>query len=257
MLERELVLYRQLQAQGIRIGFVTYGDRGDLQYADQLPGLQILCNRWGWPGPIYEQLLPWLHAGWLRRSNVFKTNQANGADVALKAARLWHKPLIARCGYMWSDQAARGGPERAAEVARARRLEDKVFKAADQVVVTTPALREYIVKNYALSPLKIEIVPNYVLTDLFAPAPDGGNPVPNRLCFVGRLSQLKNPHLLVRACAGLEVELVFVGDGPLRSSVAELAADLKVNLRLLGNLPHRELPQILRQSAIFFIGLTN
>jgi glycosyltransferase involved in cell wall biosynthesis len=70
---------------------------------------------------------------------------------------------------------------------------------------------------------------------------------------VGRLSQLKNPQLLIRACAGLDVELVMVGDGPLRPAVEELGAELKVRLRLMGNLPHRELPGVLNQAAIFLL----
>lgn len=253
MLDREIALYQQLQKQDVRVGFVTYGNVGELKYTSQLSGIKILCNRGSWPGVIYEKLLPLLHAGWLRHSQVIKTNQVNGAEVALRAARLWRKPLIARCGYMWSDQAAQGGPDRAAEVKQARRLEARVFSAANQVVVTTPALRDYVVENYDQPSAKIKVIPNYVLTDLFSPDSASGNPVPNLLCSVGRLSQLKNPQLLIRACAGLDVELAMVGDGPLRPVVEELAAELKVRLRLIGNLPHRELPRLLNQAAIFLL----
>lgn len=253
MLDREVALYQQLQKQGVQVGFVTYGDARDLKYTSQLSGIKILCNRWGWPSVIYEKLLPFLHAGWLQHSHIIKTNQVNGADVALRAARLWRKSLIARCGYMWSDQAARGGPERAVEVEQARRLEAKVFSAAHQVVVTTPVLRDYVVEKYHQPAAKIKVIPNYVLTDLFSPDDASGNRVPNLLCSVGRLGQLKNPQLLVRACAGLDVELVMVGDGPLRQAVEELAAELKVRLHLMGNLPHRELPNVLNQAAIFLL----
>lgn len=251
MFEREVALYQQLQAKGIQISFVTYGGAGDLQYADRLPEIKILCNRWRLSRTFYERWLPLFHVPWLWRSDIIKTNQIRGAGVALRAARLWRKPLIARCGYMWSDLTAHSGPERLAEAEQARRIEAQVFGAADRVVVTTPVMRDYAVQKYRLPLAKVQVIPNYVLTDLFSPS--GTKPFSNRLCFVGRLSQEKNPLSLVKACAGLDIELVIVGDGPLRASIAKLADDLNVNIRLVGNIPHLELPKILHQSAIFLL----
>jgi len=251
MFEREVALYRRLQAHGIQVTFITYGDASDLAYAGRLPGIRILCNRWGLPARIYKSLLPVLHGLSLARASVYKTNQTDGACAALWAARLWHKPLIARCGYMWSDLAAHSGPERQNEAEHARHKESLVFHAAQRVVVTTPAMRDYAVQQYQLSPTRVQVIPNYVLTDLFYP--DGTDPVPNRLCFIGRLGNEKNPLALVEACAGLGTELVMVGNGSLRAAIAEMAERLGVNVRLLGNQPHTSLPDILRRSAIFLL----
>jgi glycosyltransferase involved in cell wall biosynthesis len=251
MFEREVALYRRLQEHGVQVTFVTYGDASDLAYARRLLGVRILCNRWGLAQARYERWLPWLHGPWLWRADIIKTNQTNGADVALRAARLWRKPLIARCGYMWSDLAARGGPERLAEAEQARRIESLVFNASDKVVVTTPAMFDYTVQQYQLPLNKVRVIPNYVLTELFSP--NGTNPVPNRLCFIGRLSSEKNPCALVEACTGLDTELVMVGDGPLRTTIIEMANRLVINVKLLGNQPHAKLPEILRQSAIFLL----
>lgn len=251
MFEREVAIYRRLQQNGLRVTFVTYGDASDLRYAGRIPGIRILCNRWGLPTRLYERWLPLLRGWGLWRADVYKTNQTDGADVALSAARLWRKPLIARCGYMWSDLAAHSGADRVAEAGRARHTEERVFHGARRVVVTTPANRDYAVQKHALPADKVRVVPNYVLTDLFTP--DGTNPNHNRLCFIGRLSPEKNPLALVQACAGLEVELVMVGGGPLRASVLELAERLDVNVNLMGNVPHVELPDVLRQCVMFLL----
>ena len=37
MLDRELALYRKLQERGVDIEFVTYGDKADLGFVDQIP----------------------------------------------------------------------------------------------------------------------------------------------------------------------------------------------------------------------------
>ena len=120
-LEREIALYLRLGEKGVHVTFITYGGSGDLQYASQHDGIEILCNRWNLPPRWYERLLPFLHARILRSADVIKTNQTNGADVALRAARIWRKPLIARCGYMWSEFAQRRGATNEVELARKMR----------------------------------------------------------------------------------------------------------------------------------------
>jgi glycosyltransferase involved in cell wall biosynthesis len=250
-LEREIALYLRLQEKGVKISFVTYGSKQDLDYAKDLQGIEILCNRWNLPPRWYERLLPYLHAEVLRRADVIKTNQTNGAEIALKAAQKWHKPLIARCGYMWSDLAAHSGPDREAEVRKAQRIENMVFSAAQRVEVTTSSMRDYVLQQYRLQSDKVRVIPNYVLIDLFSPS--GITPVGKCLCFVGRLEKEKNPLALVYACAGLDIDLMMIGDGSLRDSIFEAAGSSRVRVKLLGNVPHAELPNILRQSAIFLL----
>jgi glycosyltransferase involved in cell wall biosynthesis len=247
-LEREIALYLYLQQQkGMQISFVTYGDKTDLKYRGQLHGIEILCNHWKFPPNVYEQLIPLLHGRSLSQSTLIKTNQINGADVALRAARLWHKPLLARCGYMWSDLAQSTG--RYDEAKRARLIESAVFKYAQATVITTPSMKEYVTKNYNVSGERVHIIPNFVLTDIFSP--EKKQPVPRQIFFVGRLSEEKNLLSLVHACAGLDVDLHFIGDGHLRVALQEKAIELGVQLTLHGNLPHHQLPALLRQSVLF------
>ncbi|MBN1450065.1 MAG: glycosyltransferase family 4 protein [Anaerolineales bacterium] len=247
-LEREIALYLRLQREkGVQVSFITYGDRTDLQYRDQLQGIEILCNHWSLPPRIYERLIPVLHARALIRADLIKTNQANGADVALRAAHNWRKPLLARCGYMWSDTMQALGLDNEAE--RARAIERAVFTGARGVVVATPSMKEYVTKNYAISNERVHVIPNYVLTDVFSP--EKTQPIPNRVCFIGRLSEEKNLFSLIQACAGLDVDLHFIGGGPLLAALQERARELHVQLTLHGNLSHYQLPAMIRQSAFF------
>jgi glycosyltransferase involved in cell wall biosynthesis len=65
------------------------------------------------------------------------------------------------------------------------------------------------------------------------------------------LNEDKNFFSMIEACANLNIELHFVGDGQLRESLQEKARELHVPLTLHGNLPHDQLPFIIRQSALF------
>ena len=247
-LEREIALYLRLQQQkGIKVSFVTYGSAADSELKKDLHGIEILCNKWDLPLPEYERRLPWLYWNTFRRAGAIKTIQTNGADVALRVARIWRKPLIARCGYMWSDLASFSGRHQEAE--RAREIENQVFPNVRYLVVTTSAMKKYVVEQYEIPDERVRVIPNYVLTDIFSP--DGSQSVPNRICFIGRFSEEKNLSSLIRACAGLDVELLLIGEGHLRAPLYELASSLNVNVSMPGNIKHRQLAEHIRSSALF------
>jgi glycosyltransferase involved in cell wall biosynthesis len=247
-LEREVALYLNLQKEkGVRVCFITYGDQTDLHYRTQMQGIEILCNRWNLPARIYEQLIPLLHARALFHTDLIKTNQTNGADIALLAARIWRKPLIARCGYMWSEFVEKEGSP--AKLALVQRIENDVFSHSRNIVVTTPEMKHFIIENYGIASEKIRVIPNYVLTNVFSSKENEA--VPNRITFVGRLAEQKNLFSLIDACAGLDIDLQFVGEGYLRGALEEKAKELGIQLTMSGNLPHHRLPQFIRQSALF------
>jgi glycosyltransferase involved in cell wall biosynthesis len=231
------------------VAFVTYGDKRDQAYADRLPGIKILSNTLGIPDKLYRVAAPLIHMNSIRACDIVKSNQMRGAAEALRAARLAGKPLVARCGYMWSDLAANRVPQRRGEYGRAVRTEKRVFSRAARVSVTTLAMRDYAMANHGIAAEKIHVIPNYVLSGLFKPA--DGTRAGKRICFIGRLHPDKNPLALVRACAGLDVELLMVGDGPLRAEIIQTAERANTNVKLLGSVPYLELPQLLQSCAMF------
>ena len=252
MFAREVALYKRLQERGVHVTFVTYGDEGDLEYADRIPGITICCNQSQAPPPKDGELPDWLDADAMRSADLIKTNQTDGAEIALRAARRFEKPLIARCGYMWSEFLARQHGEDSPQARRSRDIEQRVFHAANRVVVTTEAMKTSIVARFASLAGRVHVIPNYVDVRRFRPARDGQTR-PNRLCYVGRLEQVqKNLRSLVAAIRDLDVEVDVIGDGPLRSELeAESAADPR--LRLLGNLPNDRLPEHISTCAAFVL----
>lgn len=250
MFDREVALYRRLVKSGHRVTFITYGTKDDLRYADQLPGIEICCNDTGLLAPAYAERLSALHGRSLAAADLFKTNQSAGGEVALRAAKEWDKPLIARCGYLASDCAARREGVHSPAHREALRVERALFSRADRIVVTTDLMRAHVAARLPARAGAICVIPNYVDTDLFRPAPS----VPvetRRLCYVGRLDQAeKNLWALIDAVQGLDVTLDLIGDGPLLSKL-EAASRTNETLRVHGTVPNRRIPAYLQRCAAF------
>ena len=175
-----------------------------------------------------------------------------GAWTAVLAAKLHHRPVIVRAGYLWGNNFTRqqGNGRKAALI---RRLERFSFTRADRVVVTTPVMERYVVKTHGVSPDKTAVIPNYVDTNLFRPLPSIKK-VKGRICFVGRLTAVKNLDLLIEALAPLEgVALVLIGEGNQRPALEALAQRLQVDARFLGRLENRQLPEEINRAEIFIL----
>lgn len=253
ILERESALYLRLRENGVHTSFITYGGPEDLTYAPRIPGIAIYCNKWNLSRRLYERLIPIIHILPLIQSHCLKTNQMKGALTALRSAALWKKPLVARCGYMWSELEESIRPDHTEEFAGICALEHRVFTAADRVIVTALRHKNYIMHRYDINAGKIHIIPNYVLTDRFAPVTESPSTEPNRLCFVGRLSEEKNLHSLIAACSGLDVSLAIVGKGRLRKELEEHTQRLSVRASFYGAVAHFDIPAILKASSVFLL----
>jgi glycosyltransferase involved in cell wall biosynthesis len=252
ILDRELALYKSLRVHIRGTLFVTYGGLSDLRYLGRNHGIAVISNPFRLPMSLHARVVSQLVAMFFGRAAVFKSNQILGAEIPLEMARRHGRKFIARCGYLHSDFTERRfGPD-SPEAARARALEGKVFSSADRAVVTTQVMKEEVVRRYSVPPGRVHVIPNYVDTELFQPAkPDAERP--GRICFVGRLEGQKNLGSLLEAVEGLKVELVLVGSGRLGGALAEEARKRGISARFLGNIPHRRLPGILNQAAIFVL----
>jgi glycosyltransferase involved in cell wall biosynthesis len=126
-------------------------------------------------------------------------------------------------------------------VAAATRL---VVRRAATVVCVSDYLRRELETKLPEARGRTEVVSSGVDRERFAlaPAPDG----PPRFLCVGSLDERKNVVRLADAFARFgEGTLTFAGDGPAR---AELAG--RANVRLLGRVPHDEIPQLLAESRV-------
>ncbi|MBP1690855.1 MAG: glycosyltransferase, partial [Bacteroidetes bacterium] len=251
MLEREMALYCQLRDRGIGITLITYGGKEDVSYESRFPGIRVLANVSGLPLAEYEASIEHIHGTVLATLDVFKTNQTNGGDAALRAAHRFGKPLIARCGYMWSAFAAlESGPDsQAARTARA--AEQALFPQAERAVVTTPEMAQDVALRFPETADRVVVIPNYVDTALFAPA--GQKQFQRDLLFVGRLVPQKNLPALLDAIVSLPVRLGIVGQGPLEPVLRNHPASLNGKVEWIGGVPSRDLPGYFRGSRVFVL----
>jgi glycosyltransferase involved in cell wall biosynthesis len=249
LLDREVELYRRLLPAVGPIAFVTYGGRDDAHWAERLGGIRVLPNRWGVSAALMSVLAPVLYRRELAAAAVLKTNQASGAWTAVLAKWLTGRPLVVRCGYVWSVNHAResGSAWRSQLVFWLERL---AVRAADLVMVTSEAARAHLVGAHRLRADRVVVIPNHVDTERFAPGTSAREP--GVVGFVGRLAREKNVAALVHAMAGLPgARLIVAGDGPLRAGLEDLAHRLGVKAEFLGAIPNAELPALLARVSVF------
>ena len=248
-LQREMAVCRRLAEMGGSVTVISYGGAEDLKYQSQLPGIHIGINRLRLPHRVYARAIPWLHRRRLQRADIIKSRQISGARVGLRIARRFKVPFIARCGYMLSEFESYENPQ---GFESALALEDMVFNDSALNVVTSKAMKDYVVDKHKVAPDKVRVIPNYVLEDFFQVK---RHPIrnPPRICTVGRLEAQKNLFALIEACAGLGVELEIIGEGSQKEALLAHARAQGVDLCLSSRIEHRLLPGHLARAAAFVL----
>jgi len=258
LLSREVKLYQELRREGMNVQLVTYGGVNDRRWGSELDGIDVV--------PVYEYMsrprtiigqliksfvIPWVIAPYLSRSDLFKTNQMMGAWVAVIAKLRYRKPLLLRCGYEMSEFF------RHARVSHWQQsagwlLSLVGYFLADQIHVATAADRVLIHRRFRIPTRKIKVWPNWIDIDEFSPL-SAQSENRNGVLFVGRISDQKNPLLLVEALAGTDQPLLVVGDGDCANDVRKRARALGVRVEFRGNIANELLPEIYRQCAVYVI----
>jgi glycosyltransferase involved in cell wall biosynthesis len=254
LLERELTLYRVLAAKGVELHILSFGGREDCALAARFPFVAVHPAPFRMPALLYSLLMPLLQWRVLRPLDVIKTNQFPGAEAAVLAGFLHGVPVAVRYGYDYLANYAAVYPGRRVRLAAMRLIERLVVRRAAVVIATTAAIAAAIAERAGATPGRTVVIPNFVDTASFGP--DG--PIwdrPRRRRFrigtVGRLTPEKNLTALIEAAAGLDVELVMVGDGSMRATLQEAAARHGVEIIFPGRLPHGDLPAVIRSLDVF------
>lgn len=253
MLEREVALYRKYLEKGHKVSFVTYGRKDAERYGRVLEGIELLDNRFRLPDKLYAKLIPLLHRRTLHRTDLVKSNQTPGALAALAAARFHHKPMLARSGYMHSEFTANEHGQASSAAVQALEAEHFLFSNADAIEVTTPMMRNNIIERIPDASGKIEVIPNYVDTDTFAPDDSVKN---IDLVFIGRLNPQKNIFGLLDALEGLGLKTLIIGKGPQEEALKSRSAQLGLDIEWAGNVPNTELPRHINRSKAFILPST-
>ncbi|HJV94997.1 MAG TPA: glycosyltransferase [Albitalea sp.] len=122
-------------------------------------------------------------------------------------------------------------------------------------VAVSQAVRERAIAK-GVPPERVDVSHIGVDPRKIVPGSQGITERPPRVLYVGRLVEKKGGDLLIRAfaqppLAGSAAELVMIGDGPLRASFEQLAAELKVPVRFLGSVGHEQVVRELGQARVY------
>lgn len=248
--DRELALYRRLHAMGVQINIVSYGGRDEYDFASQIPEMNILANWINWSDKRYEHRLHQLHGWRLWQSDVFKSNQLNGAEIAVKASKTWRKPLIVRFGFLWSAFAKQNHEEDSRWVQRIEDIEKTAIGHAKKVVMTSELMLPDVLGKSPEAEPKVTIIPNYVDTDGFCPIDVEKT---YDLVFIGRVAEQKNLHALLTALRQTVYSLAIVGDGELKADLQQEFSDIGERVHWLGRVEHQQLPQLINQAKLFVL----
>jgi glycosyltransferase involved in cell wall biosynthesis len=259
ILNRELALYRKLAEAGIHTTMFTYGNNGDLEYAEALGEgitsvpLMTLSGAGKWSRFFGSWLVPLRFRQQIRQCGLVKTNQMWGAWTGLLARLLLGRRWVLRCGFehhRFLELMNAGWRDR--EFSRV--LSWIAYRYADAVVWSNPADRDWAIGKFGLKQgdPRFHVNPNYVDTHLFAPNAARAKDV-RRIITVGRLTDQKNLEALIEALRGGTYELEIIGEGPDREKLRALAVRLEVKVDFRGALPQDQLPERLNAAGVFVL----
>jgi glycosyltransferase involved in cell wall biosynthesis len=197
-------------------------------------------------------LLAQLHARAFAECSVLRVFQTMGALPAVLARRRFGVPFVTTYGYRYGDLA------RSPFTRLLRRVvESLALASAGAVIVTTPALKKYVLGRRPRG--EVHLIPNGVDTALFRPVARARRDVRNVL-YVGRLSPEKNLRALIDAASHMKqtpVRVTLVGDGPERSALEEQARALGVTLQVQPVVPHPEVAKLMAAADAFVLASFN
>lgn len=138
------------------------------------------------------------------------------------------------------------------------------YRAATGIVTVTPGLRDIVVQEYGVAPERVLVAPNGVNIRTFIPLlPDvcrhrlGLSEQRRYVGFVGSLTNWQDVPTLLDGFALVAdkhpyVDLLIVGDGPLRSSLERQIGNLNLEQRvhMIGAIPHDDIPLYLNACDI-------
>jgi glycosyltransferase involved in cell wall biosynthesis len=250
IITREAKPYLKMSDYFGKIYFFTYGEKADLSFQIMLGGIEILIKKNNFSDFIYSLIVPLLYRDQLKSADIIKTNQMNGAWAGVFAKILYRKRLVVRCGYEWLIFFEKNSSNYLKNKI-VYCLEKFCYKNADKIILTSEKDKQFVRDRFGINSEKIEVIPNYIDTDLFKPLDLSRSK--KRIIFAGRLENQKNLFNLIEAIKDLDVELVIIGKGSLEDELRTFSKNSKAKIEFKGNIPNDKLPYELNCSEIFIL----
>jgi glycosyltransferase involved in cell wall biosynthesis len=257
LIDREILLYKQLVEKGVKVLFVTYGDSSDYQYQEKLGEIEIVPFYAYTKRPnlrvirfLHSFLLPFFLLRKLRQADILKTNQVMGGWVPILSKLIYRKKLIIRCGYEWYRLTLH----------RNESFLYKIFvwinswmayKFSDKIIITSNENKNFMTQTFFISPEKVDVLINYIATDKFRKK--SCHKHRNKLLFIGRLSKEKNIFQLLDAVLQTGYELDIIGDGDQKREIEAYIKSHGIKANLLGRFPNAQMPEIINRYSVYIL----
>lgn len=250
--EREIKPYIELSKYFKEIFIFSYGTRDSVLFSNYFPKNVLIIDRPVYINSfLYSFLMPLIQNRFFQKLNLIKTNQMDGSWPAVFGKIFYKVPLVVRCGYEWLLTI-----ERLKKNFLKRKfafwVEKFAYKNADRIILSSDAIKDFVTKRFDVDSSFINVIPNYIDTDLFSPSLSIKKNTKS-IAFLGRLEQDKNPNLIIEACKGLDVEINFIGKGSLKNLLENSAKTNNVRASFLGMVEQKNLPQELNKNSIFIL----
>jgi glycosyltransferase involved in cell wall biosynthesis len=265
LFDREKLIYEEHLKQGNlkKVYWITYGSH-DLKLSNQLKqdkrlnpnivviGMPKLFNFPKIGSYIYSLLIPFLYPNFFRDTDIFKSNQMDGAWSGVIAKWLYRKPLLVRTGYSISQLLCDKNPS-TLKCKWFKFIEKYTYKYGDLAIVSSNHNCEYIMEKYGISNQKILVQYNYINLDVFKPKNEI-NKYSDRILYVGRLNPEKNLFSLVQAISDINFILDIYGEGDqIENKLKGFALKNNVKVNFFGVVSNDQLPKIYNQYNYYIL----
>jgi len=225
---------------------------GDLNHRLKLPQKITVIPKPKWlPYQLYQLLMPFIHARLIKQINIFRVFQTVGGLPALIIKHLFHKPYVITYGYHYQQFAQiEGYPIKARLMSW---LIMPVLNRAREIIVTSQTNLKYLTQLKLAD--QLVHISNGVDPQIFSPGKSIPLTPPYLVLTIGRLTKQKNHQLLIKAVSQSQfkdkIQLVIIGQGFLKQRLISLARKLKVNLKIISQLPHLNLLSWYQKATVF------
>ena len=267
ILEREISLYKKLQSKyNLDFSILTFGDSSEYSYKKIWGNINII--------PVYEKLnkpsnyfiqlfhsilIPFYFKKFFVDRDFIQTNQFWGCWLAIISKIIYGKKYILRSGFEFYDFHIKH--RKLHKKSRIyflytillKTLSFVAYKFSNKIIITTDASSQFIQKNFKISKLKIQVIPNFIDTDIFK---KNESILKNeRLLFIGRLSEQKGIELIFKALSNknIGIDIIGGGKGHLREKYKKIAETLKIDVKFYSNIPNKSLVNFYNSCNIFII----
>ncbi|MGH7448830.1 MAG: glycosyltransferase family 4 protein, partial [Longimicrobiales bacterium] len=252
-------LCRELVRMGHHVTMMTSLSQPGLRARDNIDGIEVV-RKWfpkqrtpaGWAAHTLATIPHFMRLA--EHADVLHAQTFASAIPGMRAKRKYGHPLVVT---LHTSHFLRLAKKRAW-----RPVLRRIVKSADWLLAASGEIRDVALELHPHP--RAEALTNGVDTGLFAPFPDGAQPLAHpasarerpRVIVPRRLFEKNGVEYFIRALPlirrELSIDAVLVGDGPERGRLERLADELKVSdmVTFLGRRPNTDMPALLAGSDV-------